>query len=429
MKSLADVRNLLDTSYEELVHTLASNSSEYIVHSPTVTQTSTLVEGSNTQRRLTEYMNLEYIIEVPTEDIAEVKSALQSQFRDEMEYLATKNGIEILSITVESRTGIRNFSFSWFAALLLVGAIIVLVGIIWKICTSYCAGHSCVNCVPMKVDAVEEVKRKPPSLRKGCESDILILHPPNKGHALLDDLSPLLITGEAGGLLPHHLVLLIILTDPHLSHTPLVTPSPDQAIHLSLAARLFPVESGSLLVDGGHLRHLPTSATSFHVHRVGGQLLPVVRFNIRLPSRPSACIGSQFCLRSGTLTLRVGLEHLDARSPYSLGWRHRWLWCWSSHRPLVASVPLVIQLFPVVCSDHPLAGLCRLPVARGNSSVESGLTLTLLVALVHHIVQELISLPLHTLGARLVICQLALRHRILGLPPRGRLQLAGLLSS
>jgi len=34
------------------------------------------------------------------------------------------------------------------------------------------------------------------------------------------------------------------------------------------------------------------------VHRVGGQLLPVVRFNIRLPARPSACIGSQFCLKT-----------------------------------------------------------------------------------------------------------------------------------
>merc|ERR1719500_897869 len=93
----------------------------------------------------------------------------------------------------------------------------------------------------------------------------------------------------------------------------------------------------------------------------------------------------------------------------------------------MASVALIVQLLPVVCSNDPPAGLCRLPVARGDPPTECGLTLTLLLPLVHHIVQELISLPLHTLSARLVIRQLALRHRVFGLPPRGRLQLPCLL--
>ena len=134
-------------------------------------------------------------------------------------------------------------------------------------------------------------------------------------------------------------------------------------------------------------------------------------------------------LRPGALTLRVGLQHLNARPPHPLCGRHRWLGRWPSHRPLMASVPLIIQLFPIVCSDDPPAGLCRLPVAGGDPPAECGLALTLLLPLVHHIVQELISLPLHTLSARLVIRQLALRHRVFGLPPRGRLQLPRLLPS
>lgn len=189
LKNLNDAHILMEASYKKLLSIVASRSSQYTVHSPTITQTPELLDGSSesseyTNRRQTaEYMNLEYIIEVPKDSIDKVQLALQKEFRDELEYLARINGVDVLGVHVESRKGIKTFSLFRLSELILTAIIIFLLGIILRlsIVNSKRADDIYTRSPDGKEEKVKKVREEIPSLyTKELESKVLILHPPSK---------------------------------------------------------------------------------------------------------------------------------------------------------------------------------------------------------------------------------------------------------